>query len=144
MKKDNSSHGYTEGNLPGRFDSWISHTLDNLIFNVVRSYARQLKNDPEFLADDLEERACFDPFSEEELNEILLGNTPLMIRNKKLARGLKKLSPRKQQVIEGTIVLGIPVSLLAETLGLDDQTVSNYKYDGLRILKQFMEDEDDE
>ena len=136
MKNEHdAASAYTEGSLPERFDSWVSHTLENLINNVV-------KNAREVSVEDMDERAFFDPYSEEELNEILLGKTPVLIRNKKLAKGLEKLSPRKQQIIEGTIVLGIPIELLAEMLGLDNGTVRNYKYDGLRILREFMEDEE--
>ena len=143
MKNEHdAASAYTEGSLPERFDSWVSHTLENLINNVVRSYARKVKNAREVSVEDMDERAFFDPYSEEELNEILLGKTPVLIRNKKLAKGLEKLSPRKQQIIEGTIVLGIPIELLAEMLGLDNGTVRNYKYDGLRILREFMEDEE--
>ncbi len=143
MSKDDNRH-YTEGSLPARFDSWISRVLDNLAFTVVRSYYRKTKNAREILMGDIEDMAVADPFAEEDLYKILLGETPLKIRNKKLAKGLSQLSPRKQQVIEGTIVLGIPVSLLADMLGLDDQIVSNYKYVGLKMLRKIMEEDDSE
>ena len=83
--------------------------------------------------------AVFDPFGDEELIEILLGNTPVMLKDRKLAESLGKISKRKQQAIEGTIILGIPIKIVAEMLGIDEQIVRNYKNRGLDELRSMME-----
>ena len=135
---------YTEGSLPERFDSWITQVLENLIYTEVRSYKRRKMRLPEFTTENIDEIASYDPDKDEELKEILLGNTPLILKSSKLAAALPKISPRKQQVIEGTIVLGIPVKIVAETMGLSEHIVSNYKYLGLNELRAMMEGDKDE
>ena len=141
---ENINPHYTENSLPARFDSWIKKILDGLIYNEVKSYARRKRRQPEYTTENLDNLAFYDPFEEEELVEILVGSSPLLLKNRKLAESLGKISARKQQVIEGTIVLGIPISVLAELLGLDPQIVSNYKLRGLNELRSMMEGSEDE
>lgn len=135
---------YTENSLPERFDSWIKKVLDKLIYNEVRSYARKKMREMVISSENIDNLAAYDPFEEDELVEILLGETPILLKDKKLAESLGKIGKRKQQVIEGTIILGIPVHVLAELLGLDPQIVSNYKLRGLSELRSMMEGSEDE
>lgn len=145
MKKDNEFNSmYTENSLPERYDSWIKKVLDGLIFNEVRSYARKKRREMETLSENIENLAAYEPFEEEELVEILLGDTPILLKDQKLASSLSRIGKRKQQAIEGTIILGIPVHILAELLGLDPQIVSNYKLRGLSELRSMMEGSEDE
>ena len=135
---------FTEDSLPERYDSWIKKVLDGLIFNEVRSFARRKRREMEILSDNIENLATLEPFEEEELEEILLGETPILLKDKKLAASLSKIGRRKQQAIEGTIILGMPIHVLAELLGLDPQIVSNYKLRGLDELRSMMEGSEDE
>ncbi len=144
QKEENYAQQYTENSLPERFDSWIKKVLENLIFNEVRSCARKKIRQSEYSAEDIDNIAVYDPFAEEELIEILLGNTPLLLKDRKLAESLGKISKRKQQAIEGTIILGIPVNMLAEILGIDEQIIRNYKKRGLDELRSMMEGSEDE
>jgi|GEM_PF-6854434 len=139
QKEENYAQQYTENSLPERFDSWIKKVLENLVFNEVRSCARRKISQPEFFSEDIDNLAVFDPFGDEELIEILLGNTPVMLKDRKLAESLGKISKRKQQAIEGTIILGIPIKIVAEMLGIDEQIVRNYKNRGLDELRSMME-----
>ena len=135
MKKDeNYTPRYTENSLPERFDSWIKKILEGLVYNEVRSCARRMIRQPEFTTEEIDDAAFYDPFSEDELIEVLFGSTPLLLKNKKLAESLGKISKRQQEAIEGTIVLGIPVRVVAKLLGIDEQLVRNYRSRGLDEL----------
>ena len=142
--EENYIPNYTENSLPERFDSWIKKVLDNLIYNEVRSLARNVRRQPEFSTGNIDALATCDPFEDDEFVEIMLGSTPLILKDKKLAEALGKISRRKQQAIEGTIILGIPVSTLAEILGINEQIVRNYKNRGLDELRELLEGSDDE
>ena len=145
MKKDeNYTPRYTENSLPERFDSWIKKVLEGLVYNEVRSCARRMIRQPEFTTEDIDDAAFYDPFSEDELIEVLFGSTPLLLKNKKLAESLGKISKRQQEAIEGTIVLGIPVRVVAKLLGIDEQLVRNYRSRGLDELRSMMEGFEDE
>ena len=76
--------------------------------------------------------------------ETLLGSTTILLKDRKLAECLGKISERKQQAIEGIIILGISVSVMAKTLDLDEQVVRNYKNRGIDDLRDMMEGSDDE
>ena len=143
-KEENLPPRYTESSLPARFDSWIKQVLDGLIYNEVRSYMRQMRRLPEIATEDIDDIAVSDPPMEEEFVEIIIGSTPLMLSNKKLAKALGQISERKQQVLEATIVLGIPAHTVAKALGLDEQVVYNYKSLGLKELRRLMEDGNEE
>ncbi len=137
---------YSEGSLPERYDSWIKKTLENLIKNEVRSFRRWKARHKEILVDNidfLDYMESYDPF-EEEAAEIPLGDTPVIIEDERLARILSGMAQKKQRVIEGTIVLGIPVKIVAKKLGLDEHTVRNYKCLTLNELRALMEGEEDE
>ena len=145
MKNDKAFDSmYTEDSLPERYDSWIKKVLDGLILNEVRSLARKKRREKEILSQNVENLAACEPFEEEELVEILLGDTPIMLKDEKLAASLSKIGRRKQQAIDGTIILGMPVGVLADLLGLDPRIVSNYKLRGLDELRSMMEGSEDE
>ena len=144
QNKDDYTPHYTENSLPERFDSWIKKVLESLIYNEVRSFARKKIRQQEVFSEEIEKIAVYEPFEEDELIEVLLGDTPLMLKDKKLANALGKISKRKQQAIEGTIILGIPVSIVAKLLGLEEQIVRNYRNRGLSELRSMMEDMEDE
>ena len=143
-KEENYTPRYTENSLPERYDSWIKKVLEGLVFNEVRSFARMKSRTPEFTSEDIDNVAFYDPASEEEMVEVLIGSTPLMLRNKRLAESLGKISRRQQEAIEGTIVLGIPVRVMAKLLGIDEQLVRNYRSRGLNELRSMMEGFEDE
>ena len=140
MKKEyNESPQYTEGSLSDRFDAWVRETLDNLIRTEVRTVAREKRRRREVFVDDISAYASYDPFDEEEEMEVFIGNTPLYFTDPKVVKALRKLSPRRQQVIEGSILLAIPIGLLAEELNLKEQTVKNYKHDAIQFLRNLLE-----
>ncbi len=126
------------GNLPERFDSWIKQTLNNMISNEVRTYYRECRRAHEVLVEPEDIPESYDPFDEVN-QEVRLGDSSIKIKDERLARALSKLGLRKRQVLEGTVVFGIPVAVVADELNLDTQTVSNYKYEGLRFLRRLME-----
>lgn len=132
------------GNLAERYDSWIKQTLNNLISNEVRTYYRNVVRLNEYLVemqDDLSQ--SYDPFDEDK-QYVKLGESSIKVKNERLANALGRLGLRKQQVLEDTVVLEIPVGIVADELNLDPQTVSNYKYESLRLLRKIMEDDPDE
>ena len=143
MKKQNSvSPQYTEESLPERFDSWISHVLANLTLTVIRSYERKLKRSLETHVENIDEVMAYDPFDDKDSEAVLLGESVIYTTDKKLAEGLRKLSPRKKQVLEGTVILEIPVAVVANDLELDEHTVSNYKYDSIQSLRASYEEDE--
>ena len=136
---------FTEGSLPERFDSWIKKTLENLIRTEVRSYKRWRVRMAENMVDDMDLCVSYDPFDcGDDFTEIYVGDTPVILENKKLAEALLKMSHKKRKVIEGTVILGVPVRIVAKQLGLDEHTVRSYKYLTLNKLRALMEEEDDE
>ncbi len=142
-REPQKSPHYTEGSLSDRFDAWVRSTLDNLIMTEVRSVARAKRRRKEILVDDLSEYASYDPFHEDEDDAVILGDTAIYLTDPKLIKALRKLSPRKQQVIEGTVLLAIPVNILAKQLNLSEHTISNYKYDAIQFLRDLMEGSDE-
>jgi len=140
LKQDGS---YSDGSLPERFDSWVTRILRNLINTEVRSFYREKTRVAEILTDDIEELAQYDPFSVESF-DFIVGETPMILENERLAKALQKISHRKQQVIEGTIILGIPTDVVAKKLGVSNQIVRNYKYRGLSELRELMNEEEGE
>ncbi len=139
-----SSQEEKRGNLAERYDSWIKQTLNNLISNEVRTYYRNMVRLNEYLVeiqDDLSQ--SYDPFDEDN-QDVKLGESSIKVKNERLANALGRLGLRKQQVLEDTVVLEIPVGIVADELNLDPQTVSNYKYESLRLLRKIMEDDPDE
>ncbi len=131
------------GNLYERFDSWIKQTLKHMISNEVRTYYRNYRKVREIPMDEEVMNGSYDPFEEKDM-EIIFGDSSITIRDERLANALGKLGTRKQQVLEGTIIFGMPVGEVARELNLDTQTVSNYKYESLKILRKMMEDDPDE
>ena len=143
--KNTADVNYSEGSLPERYDSWIKKTLKNLIMNEVRSFKRWKARHKEILVDNidfLDYIESYDPFEEDEAAEIPLGDTPVIIEDERLARILSGMTQKKQRVIEGTIILGIPVRIVAKKLGLDEHTVRNYKCLTLNELRTLMEGEE--
>ena len=44
--------------------------------------------------------------------------------------------------MEGTVILEIPVAVVANDLELDEHTVSNYKYDSIQSLRASYEEDE--
>ena len=134
---------YTKGSLPDRFDKWLRETLCYLIKTEVRSYIREKTGRREIFIEDMNclfmDEAICEPLSEMETEMTMIGTTSVTLTDERLARALAHLSPRKMQVIEETIILGLSVRQAAERLNLAEQTIMNYKSDALRILKKQME-----
>lgn len=129
---------YTEGSLSERFDSWTKQVLKNLVLSVLRDFCRSRDRLPEFLVGDFEELAVAAP-TQKETKVIVLGNTPIILEDQKLASSLDALGLRKQQALEGVVVLGLPLKEVAKKLGVSVQMVSNYKWRGLHDLREMME-----
>jgi DNA-directed RNA polymerase specialized sigma24 family protein len=141
VEKENSL--YTEGSLSDRFDVWVRHTLKNLIMTEVRSAIREKRRRKEVLVGDMADDAFYDPFDLDAGDEVIVGNTVLCFGDPKIIEALKKLSPRKQQVIEGTVLLAIPVAMIAEQMNLNEQTIKNYKHDAISFLRKLLEENDE-
>ena len=146
MKNEaNSIPRFTENSLPERFDSWVTKTLQYLVFNEIRTIKRMQMSMPEIKMKDMDQMAYEDSYEvDDDAEEVLIGSIPIRIKNKKLAKVLPKIGKRKQQVIVGTIILGIPNRVLAELLGIDERILRNYKSRGLSEIRSRMEGLEDE
>ena len=144
MEKNNDQTAmYTKGSLPDRFDRWLRETLHNLIKTEVRSYIRKKTGRKEIFMEDMNhvlvDEAIYDPFVETEVEKIMIGSTAVSLTDERLAKALTRLSPKKKEVLEETVICGHPVRQAARRLNLAEQTVMNYKSEALRILKKQME-----
>lgn len=146
MKNEtNSIPRFTENSLPERFDSWVTKTLQYLVFNEIRTIKRMQMSMPEIKMKDMDQMAYEDSYEvDDDAEEVLIGSIPIRIKNRKLAKVLPKIGKRKQQVIVGTIILGIPNRVLAELLGIDERILRNYKSRGLSEIRSRMEGLEDE
>ena len=142
MRKGKSSDSrYTEGSLSVRFDKWYRETMKYLLLDEIRDYLRRgdrfLPFDPENL-ESIEDRESYSPFLEFEMEQVSLGDSLLFVHESSLANGLRRLSPQKKRVLEGTVLLKLPVKIVAKNMDLSEQTVKNYKHSGLMSLREIM------
>lgn len=141
---DMSTPQYTENSLPERFDSWIKQVLRRLVQNEVRSYKREMKRRNEIFVAKVDDLGTYDPFEDDGEYDRILSASENRIRDKKLAEAFEGITKRQRQVIEGTILLEIPVTVLARKMGLNEKTIHNHMSLGLDELRNILEGTDNE
>ena len=141
---DMSTPSYTENSLPERFDSWIKQVLRHLVQNEVRSYKREIKRRNELFVAEIDAIRANDIYEDEGDYERLYRTSESQISDRKLAEAFAGITKRQRQVLEGTILLEIPVKVLARKMGLKEKTIYNHMALGLDELRSMLEGTDDE
>ena len=142
MDNENAKKKYTEGSLAERYDSWIKQVLKYLVMTEVRSYVRKRRAEPELPIDAVLEIGEMDSGISAAEDGIIVGSTQVVIRNESLARALKGLSARDQEVIENLFFLELPVRAAARKMQVKPGTLSGYRCSALKSLKKaVLEDE---
>ena len=146
---------YTIGSLPERFDSWIRKTLENLVMTEVRSFACKKRKQAEvsleeipelFVAADITGRPALSVSEAAKVREedsvLKSKGEDVVVHDRGLARAMKQLSPRRQQVLIEVFWEERSAGEIARMLNLAKQTVENHKCTALNQLRIWMKESD--
>ncbi len=123
-----------------RFYCWYYRVMKNEFRNELKKLIIHKRRFNEVNLEELGKVMSFIQPMDIEEETVLVGSTPVIITDSKLATVIKRLSSRMTRVIEGTVILQLPIGIIAKEMNISEQTVKNYKRDGLRCLKRWLED----
>ena len=134
---------YDDETVARRFISWYCKVIRNEIRNGLKKLITEKQHFQMIDIEELEDIPSYEQSMTAEGEIVVIGSTPVMISDTRLASGLKHLSPRKRKVLESSIILRLPIRIIAQEMRISEQTVKNYRYDSLRFLRIWLEEEQD-
>ena len=123
-----------------KFHSWYYRVMKNEFRNELKKLINHKRHYDTVSIEELENIMFFIQPKDIDVETVLVGSTTVIITDHRLAIVLKRLSDRIKRVIEGTVILQLPVKTIAEEMKISEQAVKNYKHDGLQRLKRWLED----
>ncbi len=126
--------------LMRKFRSWYYLVMKNEFRNELKKLINHRRRYDSVSIEKLGNIMSFIQPKDIDEETVPVGRTSIIITDHRLAIVLKRLSERVRRVIEGTVILQLPVKTIAEEMKITEQAVKNYKYEGLRRLKRWMED----
>lgn len=136
----NNNRNNSDEILIRKFRSWFYHVMRNEFRNELKKLINHRRHYDTVSIEKLGTVMSFIQPKDIDEETVPVGSTSIIISDHRLAVVLKRLSERIKRVIEGTVILQLPVKTIAEEMKITEQAVKNYKYDGLRRLKRWMED----
>ncbi|MBR4725831.1 MAG: sigma-70 family RNA polymerase sigma factor [Lachnospiraceae bacterium] len=122
-----------------KFHSWYYRVMKNEFRNELKKLINHKRHYDTVSIEELENIMSFIQPKDIDVETVLVGSTLVIITDHRLAIVLKRLSDRIKRVIEGTVILQLPVKTIAEEMKISEQAVKNYKHDGLQRLKRWLE-----
>lgn len=134
------SKNYTAEELESiqhRFDSYCKKVIDSSVKNQIRGYLRYCKNYNAVPLDDEPDilGGVIDDYLFEKIG-IKAGDETIYLESYQLAEAVMKIPEKKRVALLFAVVFGYSVAEVAEKLNIKKETVSDYKYDALNILKR--------
>ena len=126
-----------------KFHSWYYSVMKNEFRNELKKLINHKRHYDTVSIEELGNIMSFIQPKDIDEETVLVGSTTVIITDHRLAIVLKRLSDRIKRVIEGTVILQLPVKTIAKEMQISEQAVKNYKHDGLRRLKRWLEDYND-
>lgn len=122
-----------------KFHSWYYRVMKNEFRNELKKLINHKRHYDTVSIEELENIMSFIQPKDIDVETVLVGSTLVIITDHRLAIVLKRLSDRIKRVIEGTVILQLPVKTIAEEMKISEQAVKNYKHEGLQRLKRWLE-----
>ena len=126
-----------------KFHSWYYSVMKNEFRNELKKLINHKRHYDTVSLEELGNIMSFIQPKDIDEETVLVGSTTVIITDHRLAIVLKRLSDRIKRVIEGTVILQLPVKTIAKEMQISEQAVKNYKHDGLQRLKRWLEDYND-
>lgn len=134
----------TAEKIQAKFDCFVKRTIENIIYDVLRSYVGNRDRIREISIEDFEDMAAPERTPDVEKIKVVLGSSSILLENENLAAGIEKLTERHRKILECAFLLDMPNKAIGELMDLEAKTIRNYKSMAYSILRKYMEGESDE
>ena len=130
--------------VQAEFDCFVKRTINFTLRRIVRDYVREKEHRYTVSIEDLEEMAAPECIPDIEKFAVPLGSSVLLFCDERVANSFGRLKKRHKEVLEKAFVMEMPIKAIAELMELEEKSIQNYISDAKRILRKYLEENEDE